>query len=66
NSINIISDGYQWRKYGQKNVKGSSHPRHYYKCTYPGCNVRKQVERVSNGSNTNNIVYKGEHCHGFP
>ncbi|KAL0399146.1 UNVERIFIED_CONTAM: putative WRKY transcription factor 20 [Sesamum radiatum] len=38
-------DGYNWRKYGQKLVKGSEFPRSYYKCTYPNCEVKKIFER---------------------
>lgn len=41
------SDGYRWRKYGQKQVKGSAFPRSYFKCTEKGCSVRKHVERSS-------------------
>jgi len=28
-----FDDGYRWRKYGNKWVRGSTHPRAYYKCT---------------------------------
>ncbi|CAL0326813.1 unnamed protein product [Lupinus luteus] len=55
-------DGYNWRKYGQKQVKGSEYPRSYYKCTYPNCPVRKKVERSFDGLIAE-IVYKGEHNH---
>lgn len=56
-------DGYNWRKYGQKQVKGSEYPRSYYKCTYPNCPVKKKVERSLDGEIAE-IVYKGEHNHG--
>ncbi|KAE9585470.1 putative transcription factor WRKY family [Lupinus albus] len=55
-------DGYNWRKYGQKKVKGSEYPRSYYKCTYPNCPVKKKVERSFDGQIAE-IVYKGEHNH---
>lgn len=58
-------DGYNWRKYGQKQVKGSEYPRSYYKCTYPNCPVKKKVERSLDGQITE-IVYKGEHNHSKP
>ena len=30
---------------GRKQVKGSPYPRSYYKCSHPGCQVKKIVER---------------------
>lgn len=58
-------DGYNWRKYGQKNVKGSENPRSYYKCTFPSCPTKKKVERNLDGHITE-IVYKGNHNHPKP
>ncbi|KAF3610128.1 hypothetical protein DY000_02045227 [Brassica cretica] len=58
-------DGYNWRKYGQKQVKGSEFPRSYYKCTNPGCPVKKKVERSLDGQVTE-IIYKGHHNHEPP
>ncbi|XP_039114938.1 probable WRKY transcription factor 38 [Dioscorea cayenensis subsp. rotundata] len=39
-------DGYQWRKYGQKNIQKSKSSRSYYRCTYKdeGCRATKHVE----------------------
>jgi len=62
-SVDSLDDGYHWRKYGQKNVKGSPHPRSYYKCTESDCPVKKQVERCGNSIvNT----YEGTHNHLAP
>ncbi|RRT51565.1 hypothetical protein B296_00045625 [Ensete ventricosum] len=58
-------DGYNWRKYGQKQVKGGEYPRSYYKCTHPACPVKKKVERSMDGQIAE-IVYKGEHDHPKP
>jgi WRKY transcription factor 33 len=58
-------DGYNWRKYGQKQVKGSENPRSYFKCTYPSCPTKKKVERSLEGEVTE-IVYKGTHNHPKP
>jgi WRKY transcription factor 33 len=58
-------DGYNWRKYGQKQVKGSENPRSYYKCTFPSCPTKKKVERSLDGQITE-IVYKGTHNHAKP
>ena len=58
-------DGFNWRKYGQKQVKGSEFPRSYYKCTHPSCPVKKKVERSLEGHVTA-IIYKGQHNHQPP
>lgn len=65
NSDRPSYDGYNWRKYGQKQVKGSEYPRSYYKCTHPNCPVKKKVERSLDGQIAE-IVYKGEHNHLKP
>ncbi|KAK4835225.1 hypothetical protein QYF36_022250 [Acer negundo] len=63
--VRTSEDGYNWRKYGQKQVKGSEYPRSYYKCTHPNCPVKKKVERSYDGQITE-IIYKGAHSHPKP
>ncbi|KAK6911742.1 WRKY domain [Dillenia turbinata] len=63
--VRTSEDGYNWRKYGQKQVKGSEYPRSYYKCTHPNCQVKKKVERSHDGQITE-IIYKGAHNHPKP
>ncbi|CAN6477035.1 unnamed protein product [Victoria cruziana] len=60
----IPADDYTWRKYGQKPIKGSSHPRSYYKCSsLRGCPARKHVERCSQDPTVLIITYEGDHSH---
>uniref|UniRef100_A0A0D3AVS7 WRKY domain-containing protein n=2 Tax=Brassica oleracea var. oleracea TaxID=109376 RepID=A0A0D3AVS7_BRAOL len=65
NADKPAGDGYNWRKYGQKQVKGSDFPRSYYKCTNPACPVKKKIERSVDGQVTKTI-YKGQHNHEPP
>ncbi|OIW14296.1 hypothetical protein TanjilG_21436 [Lupinus angustifolius] len=64
--IDILDDGYRWRKYGQKVVKGNTNPRSYYKCTYPGCPVRKHIERDPQDLSAVITTYEGKHNHAVP
>ncbi|GMY15146.1 probable WRKY transcription factor 43 [Fagus crenata] len=61
--VDILDDGYRWRKYGQKAVKNNKFPRSYYRCTYKGCNVKKQIQRLSKDEEIVVTTYEGKHSH---
>ncbi|KAJ3705586.1 hypothetical protein LUZ61_009291 [Rhynchospora tenuis] len=63
----IPPDDYSWRKYGQKPIKGSPHPRGYYKCSgVKGCPAKKHVERCLDEPSMLIVTYEGEHNHAKP
>ncbi|XP_021652591.2 WRKY transcription factor 1 isoform X2 [Hevea brasiliensis] len=64
--VDIVNDGYRWRKYGQKLVKGNPNPRSYYRCSSPGCPVKKHVERASHDPKVVITSYEGQHDHDMP
>ncbi|KAJ6907993.1 WRKY transcription factor 16 [Populus alba x Populus x berolinensis] len=64
--LEIMDDGYKWRKYGKKSVKNSPNPRNYYKCSSSGCNVKKRVERDREDSRYVLTSYDGVHNHESP
>ncbi|KAI3411225.1 WRKY domain-containing protein [Psidium guajava] len=59
----VLDDGYRWRKYGQKVVKNCTHPRSYYRCAHTTCNVKKQVQRLSEDTGIVVTTYEGVHNH---
>ncbi|XP_057418116.1 probable WRKY transcription factor 3 [Lotus japonicus] len=64
--VDILDDGYKWRKYGQKVIKGSPNPRSYYRCTTPSCIIRKHVERDPTDLTVVITTYEGKHNHDVP
>ncbi|GLT29829.1 hypothetical protein SLA2020_046710 [Shorea laevis] len=64
--IEIMDDGFKWKKYGKKKVKNSANPRNYYKCSSNGCNVKKRVERDREDSRFVITTYEGVHNHQTP
>lgn len=64
--IEILDDGYKWRKYGKKMVKNSPNPRNYYRCSVEGCPVKKRVERDKEDSRYVITTYEGVHNHQGP
>ncbi|MCO5592611.1 hypothetical protein L7F22_046614 [Adiantum nelumboides] len=61
-----VNDGYRWRKYGQKSIKNSPHPRSYYRCSSGACGVKKQVERSRDDAELLLVSYEGIHLHHRP
>ncbi|WVZ24281.1 hypothetical protein V8G54_002825 [Vigna mungo] len=61
--VDILDDGYRWRKYGEKSVKNNKFPRSYYRCSYRGCNVKKQIQRHSKDEEIVVTTYEGTHSH---
>lgn len=65
-AIADYSDGFAWRKYGQKHVRGSGVLKAYYRCANSDCNARKTVQRPANTTvRSLDIVvsYEGSHSH---
>ncbi|GLT75957.1 hypothetical protein SLA2020_476460 [Shorea laevis] len=61
--VDILEDGYKWRKYGKKKVKNSPNPRNYYRCHVEGCPVKKRVERDKEDPSYVITTYEGVHSH---
>lgn len=60
----LRDDGHAWRKYGQKDILNSKHPRAYYRCSHSkaqGCPAIKQVQRCDENPAVFNVTYRGTH-----
>ncbi|XP_031488924.1 probable WRKY transcription factor 50 [Nymphaea colorata] len=64
--VEILDDGYRWRKYGKKMVKHNQNPRNYYRCSHGGCSVKKRVERDREDPRFVITTYEGTHNHECP
>ncbi|KAK9070006.1 hypothetical protein SSX86_010404 [Deinandra increscens subsp. villosa] len=63
-TFNLVDDGYAWRKYGQKMILNSKHPRHYYRCSHKyeqGCLATKQVQMTEDEPPKYRITYHRRH-----
>lgn len=58
-------DGYNWRKYGQKQVKSPKGSRSYFRCTNSECSAKK-IECSDLSSDTIETVYRSSHNHDPP
>lgn len=64
-SRSSASDGYNWRKYGQKQVKSPTGSRSYYRCTHSNC-CAKKIKFCDHSGYVIEIVYKSQHSHDPP
>ncbi|KAL3629608.1 WRKY transcription factor [Castilleja foliolosa] len=58
-------DGYNWRKYGQKQVKSPEGSRSYYRCTFSDCYAKK-IECSDRSNCLIETVYRSPHTHDPP
>ncbi|KAL8056845.1 hypothetical protein ABFX02_04G145600 [Erythranthe guttata] len=65
----LEDDGHAWRKYGQKEILGSTHPRNYFSCAHrhvQGCRATKQVQQIQDDPPLFRITCHGQHsCNDF-
>ncbi|KAK9065195.1 hypothetical protein SSX86_016578 [Deinandra increscens subsp. villosa] len=62
-------DGYNWRKYGQKDILGAKFPRSYYRCSYSKvqkCMATKRVQIIdANPTVFETTVQRETHMHSW-
>ncbi|CAN6338016.1 unnamed protein product [Urochloa humidicola] len=63
-TIKDIEDGHAWRKYGQKEIQNSKHPKAYFRCTHKydqQCAAQRQVQRCDEDPDAFRVTYIGVH-----
>ncbi|XP_004302592.1 PREDICTED: probable WRKY transcription factor 70 [Fragaria vesca subsp. vesca] len=67
-TLDLVDDGHAWRKYGQKTILNTTHPRNYFRCTHKfdqGCKATKHVQRIKDEPQLFRTTYIGNHtCTG--
>ncbi|CAL5066074.1 unnamed protein product [Urochloa decumbens] len=66
---NVHHDGWQWLKYGEKNIFGSKFSRSYYRCirgNSTGCIAMKILQPSDTDPNALSVMYISDHNHEFP
>ncbi|XP_047952737.1 probable WRKY transcription factor 51 [Salvia hispanica] len=61
--VEVLDDGFKWRKYGKKMVKNSPNPRNYYRCSVEGCPVKKRSNETKRTRLYVVTTYEGIHNH---
>uniref|UniRef100_A0A0D9WF27 WRKY domain-containing protein n=1 Tax=Leersia perrieri TaxID=77586 RepID=A0A0D9WF27_9ORYZ len=59
-----LDDGQAWRKYGQKEIQNSKHPKAYFRCTHKydqHCAAQRQVQRCDDDEASFRVTYIGKH-----
>jgi hypothetical protein len=57
----VDPDGFRYRKYGKKMIGDEA--RHYYRCTFAGCEAKRHITYQAAGPS---IVMIGNHSHSPP
>lgn len=63
-NANDLVDGHAWRKYGQKDIQNSKHPKAYFRCTHKydqQCAAQRQVQRCDDDPDAFRVTYIGVH-----